>query len=67
MILVRVALLVALSLGLAIVGFGLAVGEASACRVSVGAVCVVPGSGGGGCDDSGCYPCDPRPGHPLDC
>lgn len=62
----RAALLVALSIGLAAVGFGLAVGEASACTLSVGNVCLVPG-GGGGCDDSGCYPCDPRPGHPFDC
>ena len=63
----RAVVLLAVSIALAAVGLGVAVGEASACRLSVGSVCVVPG--GSSCDPSGdtCYPCDPRPGHPLDC
>ncbi|GEM_PF-3837210 len=62
----RALVLLVVSLALVGAGLGFAAGEASACKVSVGTVCLVPGNSP--CDPDGtCYPCDPRPGHPLDC
>lgn len=61
----RATLLLACMVLVASAGLVLVAGPADAC-VSVNGICILPG--GSSCDPDGtCYPCDPRPGHPLDC